>query len=454
MSPMTKLLVSLLVLASALEAQTPAAQVSETARQAYLYAYPLVLMEFTRAKDFPANDFAHLHVFPDEHSRRVVRPNADTLYSSAWLDLSREPVLLHVPDTKGRYYLMQLMDAWTETISVPGKRTTGTEAGWFAIVGPGWKGTLPARAARIDCPTNMAWLLGRTQTNTASDYAAVRAIQKGYTLMPLSLYPDGPRKTRTLPNVSLREPGLTPPQVVARLSPDEFFSKFAELLVKDPPHAADGPMAEKLNALGVRAGQPFEAQKLGPEGAKAFDQGVKSAAAILDQSVHRRGTPGPTGWSGGTQNVGRYGTNYAMRAVVARIGLGANPPEDAVYLACGQDASGTPLTGAKAYELHFDKSQLPVVRAFWSVTMYDEDGYFIANPINRFAIGDRDDLKYNQDGSLDLYIQRESPGKEKERNWLPAPAGAFNLSLRLYWPGEEILGGRWAPPAVSHSFAK
>lgn len=423
------------------------------AERAYTFAYPLVLMEYTRRNTVESNRFANLPAFPDATFHAVIRPNADTLYSSAWLDLSKEPLILHVPDTHDRYYLMQFMDAWTETFSIPGKRTTGTAEGWFAIVGPDWKegrrGSLPERAQRIDSPTNMVWLLGRTQTNGVSDYAAVHAIQRGYILMPLSLYPDGPR---TAAPVTQRRPvpaSVTPPTQVERLTPTEFFNTFAELLVKNPPHKGDEPLMAELARIGIEPGKPFRLESLGPEGAKAVEEGAQRAAKQLAGAEGAVGRAGKTGWSGGGGKVGRYGTAYMARAIVARIGLGANPPEDAVYMHCAQDAEQHPLEGANRYRIHFEKGQTPPVRAFWSVTMYSEDGYFIPNPINRFAIGDRDPLKFNADGSLDLYIQHEAPGGAKDSNWLPSPAAKFNLSLRMYWPKDEVLGGKWIPPAVT-----
>jgi hypothetical protein len=453
------LLVATAVLAAAAPqpSKLSPSEASAIADRAYTYAYPLVLMEFTRragAGAAPAsvtestNRFNHLAEFPNAKFRAVIRPNADTLYSSAWLDVSKEPVLLHVPDTKDRYYLMQLMDAWTETIAAPGKRTSGTGEGWFAIVGPDWKGTLPARAQRIAATTNMLWLLGRTQTNSAADYPFVHAIQKGYTLMPLRLYPDGPPASSAPPPARPAAGGARPPIQVERLDIEEFFRIFAELLAANPPHADDGAMVRDLARLGIVPGKPFDASSLGAEQRKALREGAAVAAGRLAKLTGALARPGPTGWTGGAGNVGRYGADYQARANVARIGLGANPPEDAVYLHCDVDAASQALTGAKRYLIHYEKSQLPPVRAFWSTTVYNDDGYFTENALNRYAIGDRDALKYNADGSLDLYLQHSSPGSAMESNWLPTPEGAFNLSLRLYWPKDEILGGKWIPPAV------
>ncbi len=446
------------VAAQCQQATVPPGEIRGIVEKAYTFAYPLVLMELTRRNtvehatlggDAYSNRFTHAPEFPNATFRQVIRPNADTLYSSAWLDISQEPMLLQVPDTKGRYYLVQLMDGWTETFASPGKRTTGTGEGWFAIVGPGWKGKLPERAQRIDSPTNMVWLLGRTQTNNVSDYENVHAIQKGFHLMPLSLYPDGQRPLPPqAPRPASNSARITPPLQVQQMSGVEFFRTFAQLLAKNPPHSDDQPMMQELARIGIVPGKPFLADSLGGVGVKALEDGARAAADRLAALDGRVGRAGKNGWSGGGGKVGRYGTDYAARAATARIGLGALPPEDATYKHCHQDSEGRALDGSHQYRMPFEKSEIPPVRAFWSVTMYSEDGYFVPNAINRFAIGDRDPLKFNADGSLDLYIQKDSPGGAKDSNWLPAPEGEFNLSLRLYWPSEEILTGRWNPPAV------
>src|SRR5271165_650082 len=268
------------------------------AAQAYTFAYPLVLMEFTRRGTPQPNRFANAQAFPDDTFRQVIRPNADTLYSSSWLDLSKEPILLHVPDTHDRFYLMQFMDGWTETFSVPGKRTTGTEEGWFAIVGPGWHGTLPARAKRIDAPTNMVWLLGRTQTNSATDYDYVHSIQKGFLLMPLSQYPDGPREGSAPTRLVGRGNVAPPPVQVAHLGVNEFFQTFAALLEKNPPHPEDAPLMRDLARVGLEPGKSFNLDALPSEQRKAFEEGATSAAKALanpPESNIGRGTR--NGWS-------------------------------------------------------------------------------------------------------------------------------------------------------------
>ena len=303
-----KLLTAFLCAAATLAAQVSAPEIRTISERAYIFAYPMILMEYTRRAAVErgtmgagggTNEFANLQRFPDDTFHQVIRPNADTLYSAAWIDLSKEPVLLHVPDVHDRYYLMQFMDAWTETFSVPGKRTTGTGEGWFALVGPGWKGTLPERAKRIDAPTNMVWLIGRTQTNGAGDYENVHAIQRGYQLMTLSQYPDGPPRRPAARPAPRGEAGGTPPMKVQALTPEEFFRTFAELLPANPPHPGDEPMMRELAKIGIEPGKPFRPESLGAEGTKALDQGAEAAVKRLASLDDRVGKTGPTGWSGG-----------------------------------------------------------------------------------------------------------------------------------------------------------
>ncbi|HEV2988871.1 MAG TPA: DUF1254 domain-containing protein [Candidatus Angelobacter sp.] len=443
------------------EPRLPESEVRKIAQRGYLFAYPLVLMELTRrVQTFYGspgfvNHFNHISAFPDDHFRGVIRPNADTLYSGAWLDLAKEPILLHVPDTQGRFYLMQLMDAWTETISSPGKRTTGTSEKWFAIVGPGWRGNLPSGVERMDCPTNTAWLLGRTQTNGTSDYDFVHKIQSGFKLMPLSQYMGAqtaePATPLTTKLAEARQASVIPPPVqAAGMSAAEFFTMFAGILKANPPHHGDEGVIAELAKIGIIAGQPFQPEKLGSENVQAINDGIQAALNLFARFEQQGPTVGTSGWSL-PGKYGRYGNDYLGRAITARYALAALPPEDAVYLSCFHDTAGAPLNGAKRYSLHFQKSETPPVKAFWSLTLYDEHGYFASNPIKRFAIGDRDPLKFNRDGSLDLYVQHDSPGAGKERNWLPAPEGDFNLFLRLYWPDDSVIKGRWTPPALAVS---
>lgn len=429
-----------------MNAQSPSpTDVQPIAERAYFYAYPLVLLQETM-RALPSNRLIHVSAFPDASFRLIVRPNADTLYTNAWIDVSKEPMLLHVPDSNGRFYLLQFMDAWTETFADPGKRTTGTGEAWFALVGPGWHGQLPPHVTRLDAPTNQIWLLGRTQTNGVSDYDNVHAFQHGMRLVPLSQFP-GKDELPHQPIARPAETGTPIPEQIKAMDAVQFFTVFAKALKVNPPHKDDTPMVQQLARIGIVPGQNFDVSRLAPEQLVALNDGVREAVAKIESFV-TTGAAHKPGWNSFQGELGRYGTNYSARAITARVAVGANPPEDAVYISDSTDAGGTPLNGSMRYRMHFASDQLPPVQAFWSVTAYDKDGYFIANTINRFAIGDRDKLKFNPDGSLDLYIQGQNPGPDHESNWLPSGDGLFNLTLRLYWPKPTILNGSWQPPAV------
>jgi hypothetical protein len=449
----------------AFAASAPAAQAAvsqeeavEIAREAYIYAYPLVLMEMTRrfstnvadTRRFgkaPMNQFASVPAFPDDKFKAVVRPNADTLYSILWFDVSKEPVIVRIPDSGGRYYLMPTLDMWTDVFDSSGKRTTGTGEQLLVIAAPGWQGKLPANATLIHSPTAIGWMIGRTQTNGKPDYNAVHQFQAGFTATPLSQWgkPYQPPVGKINPDWDIS----TPPVVqVEKLDPATYFALFTELTKLNPPHANDYAILNRMQRLGIEPGKPFTFGSATPEVQQALTEGSAIAQKEIKVRFREIGVSNG-GWRTNLTAIGTYGTDYLGRAAVAFAGLGANTVEDAVYPTAVVDADGQPFSSDKAYVLHFDKDQIPPVRAFWSLTMYNEEQFFAANSQNRYAIGDRDPLKYNPDGSLDIYIQRQSPGADKESNWLPAPAnGAFTMNLRLYWPKREVLLGKWVPPAV------
>jgi hypothetical protein len=440
--------------------QSAESEAFKAAADAYTFGFPLVLMDVTRRVQGAAarqttghaiaNQFVHSRAFPDYTFRRVVSPNADTLYSGAWLNLKKEPIILSVPETGKRYYLMQMMDAWTNVFACPGTRTTGAGKGDFAIVGPDWKGKLPDGLHEIRSPTNMVWLLGRTQTNGKADYEAVHAVQEQYKLTPLSAWKKAtapPDDTPAESTVNI----LTPPnRQVAAMSANTFFARLNALMRDNPPADADAPALKRFAAIGVVPGKPFDLSIVDPAVARDVERGVRAAReSILAYSTKPQANR-LNGWNLQT-SLGRYGTDYALRAGTAQSGLGANLPEDALYPWTRVDADGRPLTGANRYVLRFPKGQLPPVNAFWSVTLYNPEHFFVDNPINRYAIGDRDSLKLDEDGSLTLFVQHESPGRDRESNWLPAPEGEFNLIMRLYWPKNPALDASWKPPAVMNT---
>jgi hypothetical protein len=453
------------LIASVSLAMTPARSADSVAEQdayeigveAYTYLYPLVLMDATRRQAVnveagkaigrgPMNVFTHVPIFPPADFRDVVRPNFDTLYSIAWLDLTKEPMVVTAPDTQGRFYLLPMLDMWTDVFASPGKRTTGTGAGRFGVVPPHWNGKLPQGVQRIDAPTPYVWIIGRTQTNGAKDYEAVHKVQAGYTITPLSQWGKKPQPVKAIidPAVDMK----TAPMIqVDTMAAGKFFAYAAELLKVNPPHITDQPIIARMRRIGIVPGQSFDLGKADPAVMRALERAAPDALKNMQTKI-------PTlarvvnGWSMNTDTMGVYGNYYLKRAIVALIGLGANVPEDAVYPLNLGDADGKSLTGTNKYVLQFAKNEIPPVAAFWSITLYDKDGFPTANALNRNAIGDRDDLKFNADGSVDLYFQNESPGKDKESNWLPAPTGDFNLTMRLYAPKLEVLDGRWAPPPI------
>jgi hypothetical protein len=422
---------------------------------AYLYFYPLVSMDITRrvgtnveARKIPGfgppNMFQNFAAFPAADFKSVVRPNFDTLYSSAWLDLTKEPMIVSAPDTGGRYYLLPMLDMWTDVFASPGWRTTGTQAGNFLITLPGWNGDTPSGMTRIDAPTPYVWIIGRTKTDGPQDYDAVHKIQAGYKITPLSQNYLPPTVTID-PSVDMK----TPPKVQVDTMPAEkYFAYAAELLKVIPPHITDQPIIALLKKIGFEPGKSFELGKANPAIRKALESAPEDAQQLMAWKL-------PTlarvvnGWSMNTDTMGVYGNYYLKRAIIAQNGLGANLPEDAIYPINLADESGKPLDGANRYTLHFAKSEMPPAEAFWSVTLYDADGFQVANPLNRFAVRSWMPFKYAADGSLDLYFQSESPGADKEANWLPAPKGPFNLTMRLYAPKSEALTGKWNPPLVT-----
>ncbi|WP_013323775.1 DUF1254 domain-containing protein [Gloeothece verrucosa] len=425
--------------------------------EAYIYGYPLVLMEVSKAlltsvatpegMKAPINQFAHLRAFPDASFTAVVSPNSDTLYSSAWLDLSNEPMILSVPDTAGRYYLMPMLDAWTNVFASPGKRTTGTGKGDFAIVAPGWTGELPEGVQKIPSPTSLVWIIGRTQTNAKADYEAVNAIQNQYQLTPLSQWGKPYQPPTSVPvakGIDLQTP---PVEQVKNLDAATFFKQMSSLMKNNPPAPEDLEMVEKLAKIGIVPGEDFELQSLTPSVIKGLSRSVQAAHEQVVAAGSSPKAEVKNNWLM-TYNLGSYGTNYLHRAGVAWVGLGANLPEDAIYPLTRVDEAGNPLTGENRYVIHFECDQIPPVNAFWSITMYNNQQFFVDNPLDRYAIGDRDHLTYNQDGSLDIYIQHSSPGKDQQSNWLPSPQDDFNLILRLYWPKAPVLNKLWSPPPV------
>jgi hypothetical protein len=431
--------------------------VHDIAVDAYVFGYPLVLMDVTRrlatatarANEHraPINQFCHMRRYPDDSFADIVSPNADTLYSTAWIDLSFEPLVLSVPDIYRRYYLMPILDAWTNVFASPGSRTTGNDRTDFVIAGPHWIGPVPDGLTQFRSPTNTAWIIGRTQTNGSSDYAAVHAIQDQFALTPLSMWGlsyTPPTDVTIDPEVNIHMP---PIDQVSAMDAATFFSTVNALLVENPPALADAPTVARLGSVGIAAGRRFTLKGVPSDIAHAFNDAIPAAQARIVTEAHKPIGRNVNGWDV-TTSLGAYGTHYLERAVVALTGLGANLPEDAIYPHATTDAIGRPLHGGYRYQIRFPKGQLPPVDAFWSIALYNAKQAFARNPIGRYAIGDRDPLVFDDDGSLTLYVQHDAPYGDERFNWLPAPREPFNLCMRLYWPQREIVDGTWKVPPI------
>ena len=427
---------------------------------AYIYLYPLVTMDVTRLQmtnvaassaenmAAPMNQLYHFRAFPDADFRTVVRPNFDTLYTSLWADMTDGPVIVSVPDSGGRYYMLPMLDMWTDVFAVPGWRTTGTGQGNFAFVPPGWEGKLPEGVVRIDSPTPYAWMIGRTESSVDT-YDEVHQFQDGIRVTPLADWGKQPsqKKYKINPNIDMKTPPL---DQVNKLPAREYFEYAAQLMKLPPPHITDPDIVARMKRIGLEPGKDFQYESLSLSAKAAIDQAAEEGLKMIKAHLPEIGTM-ENGWSVMRENAGVYGADYLQRATIALAGLGCNKPIDAVYPLAIVDSRGKEPTGDQQYVMHFDKDQLPPAEAFWSLTMYDADGFQVANPINRFAIGDRDKLKFNDDGSLDLFIQAKSPGKERESNWLPAPnQGILGLTMRLYAPERSVWDGSWQPPILTH----
>lgn len=434
------------------------AEAHAIAVDAYIYLYPLVTMDVTRrqatniepGKVFgrgPMNMFVNVPAFPSADFRDVVRPNFDTLYSVAWIDMSKDAVVVSAPDTGGRYYLLPMLDMWSDVFASPGWRTTGTQAGNFLVVPPQWSGTVPDGMTRIDAPTPTIWIVGRTKTDGPADYEAVHKIQAGYKVTPLADWGKPPRaaEVRIDPSVDMK---TAPKLQVDAMPADKFFGYAAELLKLHPPHLTDQPIIAQMRRIGIEPGKSFDADKLPPAARKGLDGTPQAARKLMAWKVPTLARVA-NHWSMNTDTMGVYGNFYLKRAIVAQLGLGANLPEDAIYPLNLGDEAGAPLDGDSKYTIQFEKGAAPPVNAFWSITLYDREGFQVANSLNRFAVSSWMPFKYNPDGSLTLHLQNESPGPDMETNWLPAPKGPFNLTMRLYGPQSDALTGRWNPPSVT-----
>jgi hypothetical protein len=430
------------------------------ATEAYVYGYPLVTFDMVRRQQTnvavpdgehaPMGQFIKMRTYPAVDNHCCAAPNADTLYTILWLDVSREPWIVTVPDMGDRYYILPMLDGYSEVFFVASPATTGTKAQTYAVTGPGWSGTLPPGVTEAKSPTGMVWVLGRIYcTGTAEDYRSVHALQDRFGSMPLSAWgkPWTPPLGVVDPTIDMK---TAVRKQVNALGIEAYFDRLAALMNDNPPHPQDAAMVARMGRIGLAPGMPFLPGKLGFVDWELVRAVPK--AALVEMGLHLKRQKTTDGWLYFTQGVGNFGSDYLLRAMANLIGPGWNRPQDAVYPLSQKDAAGETYDGTKhRYVMHFAKGQLPPANAFWSLTLYDPDFFFVPNALDRYELSPRNQLVTNADGSIDLYFQADSPGKGKESNWLPAPKGKFSLVLRIYAPRTappSILDGTWKPPPV------
>jgi hypothetical protein len=425
---------------------------------AYIWAYPLAITAATAELatntdkpipngHSPFNTFGHVGKLITAADKDVVSSNADTIYSSAFIDLKQGAALVSVPDTGGRYYSLMLEDAYTNVFGYIGLRATGNAAGTYLIAGPGWTGETPAGAKRIDAPTPLVWIIGRTLIDGEKDMPNVAAIQKQYqvTMVPPVL-DSVPAKERW--GIAL-QPKMPPVQQVDSLDWKTYFRWAGQMMKDNPPPPADSAFWKQFEAIGLTVENGFDVDHLSPATQKGLERGYEAGRQVVKMEAQKTGGVVSNGWAYNL-NAGKWGQDFNLRAAIAFRSLGQNTPEEAIYMNTRQDADKQPLNGARKYTITFKKGELPPVDGFWSITMYNSSDFFVENPLNRSAIGNRTEgLKTAPDGSLTIYVQKDAPEADKMGNWLPAPDGTFRLSMRLYVPKAEILEGKWAPPAVT-----
>ncbi|AOB33134.1 hypothetical protein AKI39_23845 [Bordetella sp. H567] len=434
-------------------------QARDIAADAYVYAYPLVLMDVARrvqtnvqspdtsfGSGAPLNRFTRMSRAADPLLHGLPYPDIDTLWSLLWFDVSKEPLLVEVPDARGRYYSLTLADMWSDVFAAPGSRTAQDGLRVYAIVAPDWHGKLPKPAELLRAPTSAGLLRLRVAYRGISDLSAAQGFQTAVEATPLSRW-----GKKTVPadghfDVALsRRPAV---EQVAEMKPQEFFSTFAELAARYPPHDGDGPMLQRMARLGLAPGQHFELSRLPADIRAAVEAGVLRGQASVRSPIQPR-PQGGDAWRMPQRRLGSYGTDYPLRARTARVQIATPLPEDEIVLRASADSDGRPLDGSFRYEVRFDRGQLPPADALWSMTLYNDRRELFDNPINLYAVGTRHPLTPAADGTWTVYVQYAQPAGEQVRNWLPAPqSGRFTLMLRLYQPREDAAEGLWTPPAI------
>lgn len=439
-------------------AQVSDQEIRDIATETYVYFYPLVFTDLARRQATnvensdrpgfsPTNTLKHSACFPDATQKPGDRVNLDALSTQGWLDITREPVIVSIPKSTERYYFLSFFDHWSEIFLSLGTRTTGGRAGDYALVPPGWRGTLPKNVERVEAPTNQIRVVGYTQTKGSSDCATANAIQAGFKVTPLSVWnktPPKPAKFRADPNIDMNTPVV---DQVNALSAADFFKTGVDLLRQKMPNLTDSTMLMRMRKIGIEPGSRFDFNKLDVNVRMALAEipanGVKQVQWQSNVQV-----PAGKGWIMPAATLGTYGNGYLKRAGAASGGNANLPFDDVIYQTATKDVEGYLLKGDKRYTMRFKKDELPPANAYWSLTLYDETGNVISNSINRTNVNSETALKADTDGSVLISIQSYSPGAASESNWLPSPKGAFSLVLRVFGPRPELTEGLWTPPSV------
>ncbi|MAR01842.1 MAG: hypothetical protein CMI00_15060 [Oceanospirillaceae bacterium] len=444
-------------LAAPVAAEVRTSETQDIAEEGYIYGFPILLMDETRdaftgesrSCDLSAdiNTFHHVYQLPDTEFRAVVRPNVDTLYSAAMLDLSDGPMLLDMPAVADRYVLMALLDAWSNNFAGLGTQSHGTGEGHYFITGPEWSGTTPVGYTRVKAPTDFVWIIGRTEVWADEDLTDVNSLQDRFVI---NLYRSrGNERTRFK-----CEDRSEPEEVVKKLSGEEFFTRLDMLMREYPLAGQDQEMIEKLARINVGPLAQSKVKALSFEQKRDLDKGREAAQSRIDKAIVAMGRG--SAWSPSPNRVplGEYGEDYFVRAVVAQVGFGANRGEFAVYENATRDSDSDLLSSDSTYTLTFAPGEEPDVGAFWSVTVYNPDGFLSTNEpsealgFTRYAVGSNTGLQYEDDGSLIIYMSANPPEGVSLSNWLPVPEGNFEATLRMYDPASEILSGDWQPPKI------
>ena len=442
------------VTASASLTATQKKAIQKVGADAYTYGYAPVYMKRNMSR-FPSNYVLHVQYLATELTRTVVKPNADTLYSIMVVDVGSDPLIIHTPATGSRYFSLEMLDGHSNVFGYVGTRATGSNGGNYAIVGPNWNPTTTPLNRSVDrvirSATPAVWIVGRTLVDSQADIPSAIAVQNGVNAQ----YNSKVSAAEFLPTLALTKPGDSAPTAVEMTPNSAYFKEFGVVMAAQPPVSADAPMIAKLAKYGIGPGlDPNKTQ--GSAVMAELVRGAKTAATAIKAAVDKAAAASVKKRNGWVlfDHVGDYGTDYLTRAVIAEVGVGANRPEESIYPGTSRTSTGSLMNcgSGRVYKIHFNPGQTPPVDGFWSISMYADDQFFIANPINRYAIGDRTpNLTYNSDGSLDIWISKSQPSAARNgaRNWLPAPASTFVIVMRAYIPRAGVLNGTWVYPKVT-----